>query len=82
MAGDALEAALPREMYVDPQTWLAERERALFGQWFCVGRTSDLGLDADYKSDAPTSKGPIDNVRRQAPTRASLEPVNITPMHP
>ncbi|HEX5562328.1 MAG TPA: aromatic ring-hydroxylating dioxygenase subunit alpha [Nocardioidaceae bacterium] len=49
MAGDALEAALPREMYVDPQTWLAERERALFGQWFCVGRTSDLGLDAASK---------------------------------
>jgi glycine betaine catabolism A len=46
VAGDALEAALPREMYVDPQTWLDERESALFGQWFCVGRTSDLGLDA------------------------------------
>jgi polysaccharide export outer membrane protein/exopolysaccharide production protein ExoF len=48
-----------------------------------LGLGSDLGLDADYKSDgAPTSKGPIDNVRRQAPTRASIEPVNITPMHP
>jgi Rieske 2Fe-2S family protein len=39
-----LEPALPREMYVDQQTWLAERETALFGQWFCVGRTDDLGL--------------------------------------
>ena len=41
-----LQAALPREMYVDPDTWLAEREIALFGQWVCLGRTDDLGLDA------------------------------------
>jgi Rieske 2Fe-2S family protein len=39
-----MEPALPREMYVDQQTWLAEREAALFGQWFCVGRADDLGL--------------------------------------
>ncbi len=44
MAPGSLEAALPREMYVDEQTWLAERETALFGQWFCVGRLDDLGL--------------------------------------
>ena len=44
MAQGSLEAALPREMYVDEQTWLAERETALFGQWFCVGRFDDLGL--------------------------------------
>jgi|SRR5680860_125741 len=44
MAQDALQAALPREMYVDQQTWLAERETVLFGQWFCVGRLDDLGL--------------------------------------
>jgi Rieske 2Fe-2S family protein len=44
MTGDTLQAALPREMYVDEQTWLAERETALFGQWFCVGRRDDLGL--------------------------------------
>ena len=31
-------------MYVDPQTWLHERDQVLFGQWFCVGRTDDLGL--------------------------------------
>ena len=46
MAGDALQPALPREMYVEERTWLAERERVLFGQWFCVGRTADLGLAA------------------------------------
>jgi Rieske 2Fe-2S family protein len=44
MAPGSLEAALPREMYVDEQTWLTEREGALFGQWFCVGRLDDLGL--------------------------------------
>jgi Rieske 2Fe-2S family protein len=44
MPDGALQAALPRAMYVDPVTWLAEREVALFGQWFCVGRADDLGL--------------------------------------
>ena len=39
-----LQAALPREMYVDPAAWLRERDRVLFGEWFCVGRTDDLGL--------------------------------------
>src|SRR3954453_555677 len=33
-------------MYVDETTWLDEREAVLFGQWFCVGRLVDLGLDA------------------------------------
>jgi Rieske 2Fe-2S family protein len=46
MPDGSLQAALPREMYVDPGTWLAEREVALFGQWFCLGRTDDLGLEA------------------------------------
>jgi Rieske 2Fe-2S family protein len=31
-------------MYVDQQSWRTERESALFGHWFCVGRTDDLGL--------------------------------------
>jgi Rieske 2Fe-2S family protein len=44
MAQSALEAALPREMYVDEQTWLVERDAVLFGQWYCVGRIDDLGL--------------------------------------
>ena len=46
MPDGPLQAALPREMYVEPGTWLAEREVALFGQWFCLGRTDDLGLEA------------------------------------
>jgi glycine betaine catabolism A len=46
MAEDVLQAALPREMYVDPQTWQTERDTVLFGQWFCVGRVDDLGLAA------------------------------------
>jgi Rieske 2Fe-2S family protein len=46
MAQGTLQAALPREMYVDQETWLAERETALFGQWFCIGRLDDLGLAA------------------------------------
>jgi glycine betaine catabolism A len=41
-----LQEALPRQMYVDPVHWLDERERVLFGEWFCVGRRSDLHLDA------------------------------------
>src|SRR5689334_23311539 len=49
MAQGSLQAALPREMYVDQDTWLAEREAVLFGQWFCIGRTDDLGLDASSR---------------------------------
>ncbi len=45
MAEAGLQAALPREMYVDEQTWLTERETVLFGQWYCIGRLDDLGLD-------------------------------------
>ena len=41
-----LQAALPREMYVDDAAWARERERVLFSSWACVGRTSDLGLDS------------------------------------
>jgi Rieske 2Fe-2S family protein len=52
MPEGALQAALPREMYVDQQTWLDERETALFGQWFCVGRTDDLGLGSSERAVA------------------------------
>jgi glycine betaine catabolism A len=41
-----LQAALPREMYVDPAAWSRERELVLFREWTCVGRRADLGLDA------------------------------------
>ena len=39
-----LQAALPREMYVDPGAFAVERDRVLYGEWFCVGRRADLGL--------------------------------------
>jgi Rieske 2Fe-2S family protein len=38
--------ALPRELYVEDATWRVEREALLYGEWFCVGRVSDLGLGA------------------------------------
>lgn len=41
-----LQAALPREMYVDPAAFEREREVVLYGEWFCVGRVADLGLDS------------------------------------
>ena len=44
--GEGLQAALPRDMYVDDRSWRREREAVLFGEWFCVGRLDDLGLDA------------------------------------
>jgi glycine betaine catabolism A len=40
-----LQAALPREMYVDPSAWQRERKRVLLREWTCVGRVRDLGLD-------------------------------------
>lgn len=44
MAAEELQAALPREMYVDDAAWQVEREAVLFGDWFCLGRLDDLGL--------------------------------------
>ncbi len=35
---ETLQAALPRERYVDHDAWLVERDRVLLGEWFCVGR--------------------------------------------
>ena len=43
--GKPLQVALPREQYVDAGTWSAEREAVLYGEWYCVGRRDDLGLD-------------------------------------
>ena len=40
-----LQPALPKHMYVDPGHWSRERDLVLHSCWFCVGRTSDLGLD-------------------------------------
>ena len=39
-----LQAALPRELYVDPAALERERERVLLREWTCVGRVADLGL--------------------------------------
>jgi Rieske 2Fe-2S family protein len=33
-------------MYVDEQAWRTERDAVLYGEWFCVGRRDDLGLDS------------------------------------
>jgi Rieske 2Fe-2S family protein len=40
----SLQAALPRELYVDPSMWERERDRVLLREWTCVGRLADLGL--------------------------------------
>jgi glycine betaine catabolism A len=42
---EPLQAALPKELYVDPGAWAREREAVLLGEWYCVGRRDDLGLD-------------------------------------
>jgi Rieske 2Fe-2S family protein len=42
----SLQAALPRELYVDPAAWVREREHVLLREWTCVGRLADLGLDS------------------------------------
>ncbi|MSO28091.1 MAG: aromatic ring-hydroxylating dioxygenase subunit alpha [Candidatus Nanopelagicales bacterium] len=39
-----MEAALPREHYVDPESFLRERDM-LRGQWTCIGRLDELGLE-------------------------------------
>ena len=41
-----LQAALPREHYVDEATHRVERERILLREWTCIGRLDDLGLTA------------------------------------
>jgi Rieske 2Fe-2S family protein len=39
-----LQAALPRHHYVDPDSFMRERDHVLRPAWNCVGRTDDLGL--------------------------------------
>ncbi len=41
-----MEAALPREHYVDEATWRHERDVVLRREWTCAGRVHELGLDA------------------------------------
>jgi phenylpropionate dioxygenase-like ring-hydroxylating dioxygenase large terminal subunit len=45
MAG-GLQAALPRQHYVDEATHDLERSRVLLREWTCTGRLDDLGLTA------------------------------------
>jgi glycine betaine catabolism A len=40
----SLQAALPREMYVEDSCWRVERDAVLWSEWFCAGRLDDLGL--------------------------------------
>ena len=48
MAGTGtLQAALPRDHYVDEVSWRRERDRVLMREWTCVGRLSELGLTDD-----------------------------------
>jgi Rieske 2Fe-2S family protein len=39
-----LQAALPRQHYVDEDQYVLERERVLMRSWTCLGRLDDLGL--------------------------------------
>ncbi len=41
-----LQAALPREHYVDHAHWRREREIVLLREWTCIGRLDELGLSA------------------------------------
>jgi Rieske 2Fe-2S family protein len=45
----ALQPALPRERYVDEPAWRVERDAVLHGEWYCVGRLADLGLDRPHR---------------------------------
>jgi len=44
VTGAPLQAALPKEHYVDPAAFAVERERVLTKEWTCAGRVDDLGL--------------------------------------
>jgi Rieske 2Fe-2S family protein len=46
-----LQAALPREHYVDDAFWRREREVVLLREWTCIGRLDELGLTAPGSRD-------------------------------
>ena len=50
-----LQAALPREHYVDDATHRVERERVLLREWTCIGRLDELGL-TEPGSAAPAAR--------------------------
>lgn len=41
---EELQEALPRERYVDEVAFAVERDKVLFGEWYCIGRRDELGL--------------------------------------
>ena len=43
-----LEETLPKGYYFSTDIFTEERERIFFGQWFCVGRSSDVADTGDY----------------------------------
>jgi glycine betaine catabolism A len=43
-APNRLQAALPKDWYVDERHWRREREAVLYDSWLCVGRVDELGL--------------------------------------
>jgi Rieske 2Fe-2S family protein len=43
-----LERTLPREAYLSPEAFAAERERIFWREWFCVGREEELPAPGDY----------------------------------
>jgi Rieske 2Fe-2S family protein len=45
----SLQAALPREHYVDAATHEVERRRVLLREWTCAGRLDQLGLSSDER---------------------------------
>ena len=45
MSERALQAALPREHYVEQDSWQRERRQVLQRCWTCVGRPRELGVD-------------------------------------
>ncbi|WP_372734476.1 aromatic ring-hydroxylating dioxygenase subunit alpha [Nocardioides sp.] len=57
MSDHGLQAALPREMYVDETSWAREREAVLFRDWFCLGRVEDLGIAGPRRAMSATVAG-------------------------
>ena len=60
-----LQAALPREHYVDPATWRRERDQVLARSWYCAGRLSELGL---LRLEVPGVRHPLGEHRHDVLT--------------
>ena len=44
----SLERTLPRDYYFSPELFVEEREKIFYGQWVCVGRTSEISETGHY----------------------------------